>query len=211
MLSMVGIGGVIAWILHLIFSIVRHICAIVQIQTINTLIRERNRILRHKESHFAGEVGNGGGEDDEKDLFPSLSTLLDPFTEVPQTDKSRSYQIPVPPKEKEIANMKSRRDYNKLQKSMADTNVANWVATGRAFVEGKKSSNGKVGETSGARNRKKDLALARREEQPNIQHAIDDHDEYVKHRNHVPVPRENEDDRRNTIEALQLIQHVKHE
>ncbi len=206
---MVGTGGLIAWILHLIFSIVRFICAIVQIQTINTLIRERNRILRHKESHFAGEVGSGGGEDNEKGLFPSLSTLLDPFTEFSQTRKSQSYQIPVPPKEKEIANMKSRRDFNKLQQSMTDTNIASWVATGRAFVEGKTISIGNVSEKSSVRHRKKDLTLARREEQVNMQHTIDDHDKHVKRRNRVP--RKKDDNRGNTIVALQLIQHVKHE
>lgn len=203
---MIGSGGVMAWILHLIFSIVRHICAIIQIQTINTLIRERNRILRHKESHFAGEVGSGGGEDDEKGLFPSLSTLLDPFSEIPQTGRFQSYHIPVPPKEKDIAQVKSRRDYNKLQNKISNTKVANWVATGRAFVEGKKISNGRVGETPNTRHRKKDLA--RREEQPNMQHRRDDHGENVKHRHHAT--REKEDNRGNTIEALQLIQHVKH-
>ncbi|ODN02083.1 Sperm flagellar protein 2 [Orchesella cincta] len=136
MVIMAGRGALVACGLHFAFSIVRAICAVVQIQTISTLVRERKRIFRDKEreNDYVDVI-----DDDEEDVYPSLSTIFD--EDVSETDAemsvaTRRSALPNPPKEEDIIRMKSRRHISRLTARMKNTHVEKWLAASHAFVEG---------------------------------------------------------------------------
>ncbi|CAL8127022.1 unnamed protein product [Orchesella dallaii] len=133
MVIMAGVGGLVACAIHFVFSVIKAICAVVQIQTISTLVRERKRIFRDKEreNDYVDVI-----DEDEEDVYPSLSTIFDEEVSDSDMESHAKTLLPNPPKEEDIVRIKSRRHISRLTARMKNTHVERWLAAGHAFVEG---------------------------------------------------------------------------
>jgi len=132
---MAGVGALAACALHFFFSIIRIVCAVIQIQTIKTLVRERKRIFRDKEreNDYVEVI-----DEDEEDVYPSLSSIFG--EEVSDTDAEMStvmHQSAVqrPPKEDDVIRLKSRRHISRLTAMMRNTHIERWINASHDFVE----------------------------------------------------------------------------